>query len=80
MALVIDTHKIHSLLLQAGFEKNKADALLEAITFSYEELATKQDILSLRKDLLLTKKDLIIQQWAVGTAVVAVLATIRFFG
>ncbi len=72
MALIIDTHKIHSMLVSAGFEKAKADVLVQAITMSYEELATKSD-------LEMMKKDLVIHQWAVGSAVVAILAAIRFF-
>ena len=79
MSINVDTYKIHTLLVNAGFEKNKADALIEAITASNDEVATKSDIELLKKDLLVMRKELMIQQWIVGTAVVAVLSAINFF-
>ena len=84
MAILVDTHKIYSLLTKAGFEKEKATALVEAFSTSAEELATKEDLENLRNDLkkemLLHKKDMVIHQWIVGTAVVAFLSAIKFLG
>ena len=52
MTVLVDTHKIYSILTNAGFEEKKANAIVEVISHSTDkfitdennELATKGDI------------------------------------
>lgn len=87
MAVLVDTHKVYSKLVAAGFEKTKADAIVETFTMADEGVATKADIAVLknefdllRRDMEIWKRDITIQVWVVGTAIIGVIAAIHFFG
>lgn len=77
MAILVDTHKIYSKLVEAGFDKSKADALVESFSMAQGELVTKE-YLDHRLDSL--RKDLLIQMWSIGTIIVGVMAAFKFFG
>jgi hypothetical protein len=48
MAVLVDTHKVYSKLVAAGFKKTKADAIVESFAMAQEDVATKGDIELLR--------------------------------
>jgi hypothetical protein len=79
-----DTHKIYSKLIEAGFEKAKADAIVESFAMAQEDVATKGDIELLRKELEFKidnlKKDLLIHMWTVGATIIGVMAAFNFLG
>lgn len=79
MAILVDTYKIHSRLIKAGFEKDKAEAIVESFSMAQEDVATKGDIELLQKELQVVEQKLIVNMWIVGTAVVGVLGAINFF-
>lgn len=87
MAIFVDTHKIYSKLVAAGFEKSKADAIVESFSMTEEGLATKADIGMLkneldilRRDMEIWKRDIRLQVWSVGSAIIGVMAAFNFFG
>jgi len=79
MSVIVDTHKVHTRLIEAGFEKEKADVIVEVFSRLEDEVATKGDITLLRKDMEIMKKELMIQMWSVGTVIVGILGAINFF-
>lgn len=80
MAILVDTHKIYSKLIAAGFEKAKADAIVESFGMAQEEVATKGDIELLRKEMQVGEQKLMVNTWVVGTALVGVMAAFHFLG
>ena len=72
-------------LTRGGFTeeqaRTQADALYEALR---ESVATKSDIAALRSDIdhkiELAVRDLTIRTGVIGAAIVAILASIKFFG
>ena len=50
MAIFVDTHKIHSKLIEAGFEQDKATAIVETFGMAEEGLSTKADISMLKNE------------------------------
>ena len=55
MPILVDTHKIYSILVNAGFEQKKATALVEAFSSASDELSTKADIARIEAELKLIK-------------------------
>jgi hypothetical protein len=84
MAILVDTHKIYSKLIEAGFEQGKATAIVESFGMAQEDVATKGDIELLRNEFGFKmdslKKDLVIQMWSVGATVIGVMAAFNFLG
>lgn len=87
MAVLIDTHKIYSKLIEAGFEKEKADVIVDSFSTAEEGLATKADISMLknefdlvRRDMEIWKRDVKLQIWTVGAAIIGVMAAFNFLG
>lgn len=80
MAILIDTYKIHSRLVKAGFQKEQADVIVETFSEAEEQVATKGDIELLRKDMEVWKKDVSLQIWVVGAAIIGVMSAFNFIG
>lgn len=86
MAVLVDTYKVYSKLVAAGFEKTKADAIVETFSMAEEGVATKADTDALnefellRRDMQIWKSDVTIQVWIVGTAIIGVMAAFHFLG
>ena len=87
MAVLVDTHKVYSKLIAAGFEKTKADAIVETFAMAEEGVATKADVVVLKsefdllhRDMEIWKRDITIQVWIVGTAIIGVMAAFKFLG
>jgi hypothetical protein len=87
MAILVDTHKIYSKLIEAGFEKAKADAIVDTFSMAEEGLATKADISMLknefdlvRRDVEIWKRDIKLQVWSVGATIIGVMAAFNFLG
>lgn len=80
MAILVDTHKIYSKLIAAGFEKKEADAIVESFAMVQEDAATKGDIELLRKELQVVEQKLLVNTWIVGTAIVGVIAAFNLLG
>lgn len=53
MAIVIDTHAAIQALEKAGFEQNKAEAIVKVVGSQSEHPATKLDLSELKVQLLL---------------------------
>jgi hypothetical protein len=77
MAILADTHKIYSKLVEAGFEKSKADALVESFSMAQGDLVTKEHLDHQLDNL---RKDLLIQMWSIGTIIIGVMAAFNFLG
>ena len=72
--LTLDTHKAISRLKKAGFEENKAEAIIESLQeVDLQGFATKEDILNLEADLFKWLIPILLGQIAVFAAVVKFL-------
>lgn len=87
MAIFVDTHKIYSKLIEAGFEQSKATAIVETFGMAEEGLSTKADISMLknefdlvRRDMEIWKGDIKLQVWGVGATIIGVMAAFNFLG
>ncbi len=87
MAILVDTHKIYSKLVAAGFEKAKADAIVDSFSMTEEGLASKTDVAMLknefdllRRDMEIWKRDIRLQIWGVGATIIGVMAAFNFLG
>lgn len=80
MAILVDTHKIYSKLIEAGFEQSKANAIVESFGMAQEAVATKGDIDLLRQEMKVMEQKLMVNMWVVGTALVGVMAAFNFLG
>jgi hypothetical protein len=85
MAIFVDTHKIYSKLIEAGFEQDKATAIVETFGMAEEGLSTKADISMLknefdlvRRDMEIWKRDIKLQVWGVGATIIGVMAAFNF--
>lgn len=58
MAVLVDTHKVYSNLIAAGFEKTKADAIVETFSMADEGVATKSDVSMLKSEFDLLRRDM----------------------
>ena len=58
MAVLVDTHKVYSKLVAAGFEKTKADAIVETFSMAEEGVATKADVAMLKSEFDLLRRDM----------------------
>jgi hypothetical protein len=80
MAILVDTHKIYSKLIEAGFEQPKTNAIVESFGMAQEDVATKGDIELMRKEIQVVEQKLMVNTWVVGTALVGVMAAFHFLG
>ena len=68
-------------LKAAGIAEDQARAHAEAMHEALREtVATKADILALKADLLALEQRLTIRMSVIGAAIVAILASLKFFG
>ncbi len=66
---IIDTHKAFERLTSAGFDKDKAEAILDTLGETGESLATKADLRDLEQRMTIRLGGLV----AAGVAILAVL-------
>ncbi|MCY4437744.1 MAG: DUF1640 domain-containing protein [Chloroflexi bacterium] len=66
---IIDTHKAFERLNSAGFDREKAEAILDTLGETGESLATKSDLRDLEQRLTIRLEGLV----AAGIAISAVL-------
>lgn len=71
---VLDTHKTYEALKAGGFTESQAKSLLDALSESKEEMATKADIIALetKMDAKLSELELRMRLHLYGVAIVVV--------
>ena len=79
--ILFDKLRYIDRLANAGIDREQARAHAEAIEEALREsVATKSDIADLKHAIELAVRDLTIRAGAMATAVVVILAAIKFFG
>ena len=74
---VLGTHKTYEALKAGGFTESQAKSLLDALSESKEELATKADIISLESKIPELELRMRLHLYGVAIVVVGILAALE---
>ncbi len=74
---VFDTHKTYEALKAGGFTESQAKSLLDALSESKDELATKADIISLESKIRELELRMRLHLYGVAIVVVGILAALE---
>ena len=79
MAKSIDTYQEITHLTDAGIDHKHAEAFVNLVSQSSDELATKADLRLLKADINLLKADLINRIYAIGIAISGLVVGMNVF-